>query len=149
MAESKKRPARKKAGTAKRSKAGDRFPPVPNTGSEAIPPGATRKAFDRPEDRGGGPPGSGAGPRHASADPGTANESEGREEVDLATSSTDPDLEAVEDDTTPYGGISGGAVGGTPADKRSSGGHHRGGIAPGGAHRGDSTIGADPNEDAA
>ncbi len=42
----------------------------------------------------------------------------------------------------PYSGIHGGAVGGTPAEKRASGGHQQGGIAPGGTHRGDSTIGS-------
>lgn len=45
----------------------------------------------------------------------------------------------------PYAGPSGGAVGGTPAQKRVSGGRQGGGIAPGGVHRGDSTIGSDPN----
>jgi hypothetical protein len=42
----------------------------------------------------------------------------------------------------PYSGPSGGAVGGTPAGGRASGGNVRHGIAPGGTHRGDSTIGS-------
>ena len=46
----------------------------PGTGAESIPPGATRQALDRPTDPGGGPPGSGAGPRHMSGDPGDGNE---------------------------------------------------------------------------
>ena len=41
----------------------------------------------------------------------------------------------------PYGGPSGGAVGGTPAGKRARGGTTHHGIAPGGDHRGDSTLG--------
>jgi len=42
----------------------------------------------------------------------------------------------------PYAGISGGAVGGTPAEGRTSGGKTHRGLKPGGVHRGDSTIGA-------
>jgi hypothetical protein len=48
----------------------------------------------------------------------------------------------------PYAGISGGAVGGTPAQGRSSGGHSGRGISPHGVHRGDSTIGTDPESGA-
>jgi hypothetical protein len=36
------------------------------------------------------------------------------------------------------------AVGGTPAEGRAAGGQVRHGHDPGGTHRGDSTIGADP-----
>lgn len=122
-----------------------RPPATPNTGSEPVPPGATRKAFDRPEEPPGGPPGSGAGPRHAAGDPGTADEALSREDVDRATASTDPDLEEVPGGGMPYGGPSGGAVGGTPANRRITGGKARGGLAPGsGSHRGDSTVGSDP-----
>ena len=46
------------------------------------------------------------------------------------------------DEAAAYGGPSGGAVGGSPAEGRARGGHVRGGIAPGGTHRGDSTIGS-------
>ena len=54
------------------------------------------------------------------------------------------DIDADEDDG--YGGLSGGAVGGTPAGKRSAGGGKVGrGIRPNGDHRGDSTIGYDPD----
>ena len=42
--------------------------PLPNTGSEPVPPGATRRAFDR-EDNGGGTPGSPLGDRHAQGTP--------------------------------------------------------------------------------
>jgi hypothetical protein len=42
----------------------------------------------------------------------------------------------------PFAGPGGGAVGGTPAEGRAKGGRVRHGIAPGGVHRGDSTIGS-------
>ncbi len=48
----------------------------------------------------------------------------------------------------PLGGPSGGAVGGTPAGLRASGDNIHKGIAPGGDHRGDSTIGSDPERPA-
>jgi hypothetical protein len=51
--------------------------PFPNTGSESVPPGVTKKAADRPLHRGGGTPGSGAGPRHAANDPGSPDEEYG------------------------------------------------------------------------
>ena len=120
----------------------------PNTGSEAIPPGATRKAAYEPLNPSGGPPGSGAGPRHAADDPGSPNESY------EATNSNEPladDMNAgsePEEQGPPYTGPSGGAVGGTPAERRASGGKLRRGLKPGGVHRGDSTIGTDPNSGA-
>ena len=46
----------------------------------------------------------------------------------------------------PYSGISGGAVGGTPAGDRASGGRTEGGIA-GNNPRGDSTVGTSPDEE--
>jgi hypothetical protein len=54
------------------------------------------------------------------------------------------DRSAEEEDEggVPYSGPSGGAVGGTPAGGRASGGHVRHGIRPGGSQRGDSTIGS-------
>jgi hypothetical protein len=57
---------------------------------------------------------------------------------------TDPAQPAEDEDATPYAGPAGGAVGGTPAEGRSSGGRTGRGIAPGGVHRGDSTIGTNP-----
>lgn len=54
------------------------------------------------------------------------------------------DEELEEQDEPPYAGRSGGAVGGTPAEKRASGGRIQGGIAPDPSERGDSTIGSDP-----
>src|SRR5437660_870499 len=86
-----------------------------------VPPGATRQAFDRPVDPGGGPPGSGAGPRHAAGDEGSEIESYG--EADTAHPSMEPEREEEMplEQGPPYAGPSGGAVGGTPAQRRSSG----------------------------
>jgi len=122
---------------------------VPSPQSE-IPAGATKAAFRRPEHRGGGPPGSGAGPRHADEDQGTEFETTSRDYYEAST-----DLPPLDDEVQdplekgpPYAGIAGGAVGGTPAQLRSSGGRTGRGLKPGGSHRGDSTIGADPDSDA-
>jgi len=113
----------------------------PLSSSEEFPPGATRKAFERPVDPGGGAPGSGAGPRHAAGDEGSEIEDYG------PADSAQPGVDPIEEDVPegpPYAGHSGGAVGGTPAQRRTSGGQTHRGIAPGGVHRGDSTIGTDP-----
>ena len=121
---------------------------------EQVPAGATRKALDndRPyddpgdtmrgdEDAAGTPMGGtevgGLGGTNIGAgDPDNANlERSMGSDVDRDNEETSP----------PYAGPSGGAVGGTPAQGRSSGGKVHRGIAPGGVHRGDSTIGTDPN----
>jgi hypothetical protein len=117
--------------------------------SQAIPPGATRKVADEPLNPERGEPESGAGPRHAAADPGSANEEYGAAESNqpLAEESILEELEP-EEEGPPYAGHSGGAVGGTPAQRRSSGGRIGHGIKPGGVHRGDSTIGTDPDSGA-
>jgi hypothetical protein len=102
-----------------------------------------------------GPPGSGAGDRHAAGAPagGSAvgglagtNIGDGSPEnadIDAAGGGGNFDIE-LEADEEAYGGFGGGAVGGTPAGKRARGGHTHGGIAPGGVHRGDTTIGGNP-----
>ena len=54
------------------------------------------------------------------------------------------DEEQEDDAGPPYAGHAGGAVGGTPAQGRAAGGDAGDRIAPGGSHRGDSTIGGDP-----
>ena len=110
------------------------------TGTQKTPPGATRKAFDRDMNPGGGPAGSGGGPRHAAADEGSDNESTGR-----PNDATAPEQEDRLEQGPPYAGVSGGAVGGTPAEGRASGGHVGHGIKPG-PHRGESTVGTDPEE---
>jgi hypothetical protein len=94
---------------------------VPNTGNEEIPPGATARAADRPIHRGGGPPGSGAGSRHAANDPGSPDEEyEAVDSNDPAADGTLVDQDAWrEEELDAYSGFSGGAVGGTPANKRS------------------------------
>ena len=55
-------------------------PPQPPVPMPEVPPGATRQAWDRPIDPGGGLPGSAAGARHAADDEGTENETFGRME---------------------------------------------------------------------
>jgi hypothetical protein len=116
--------------------------------ANAIPPGATREAFDRPLNPAGGAPGSGAGPRHAAGDPGDDEESLGRDPADhtLAEPPVQDETDPLEEGP-PFAGPSGGAVGGTPAESRTKGGKTHHGIAPGASHRGDSTIGADPDYD--
>lgn len=119
---------------------------MPNTGNEAIPPGARTRATHRSTHRGGGPPGSGAGPRHAADDAGTPDEEYGAVDSNnpLADGTLpDPD-EPPEEELEAYSGIHGGAVGGTPAQKRASGGRMGKGIRPGTAHPTDSTVGTDP-----
>jgi len=117
--------------------------PMAPTGSEEIPPGATKQAFDRPLNPEGGPPGSGAGPRHAAGDEDSPIEEYG------ATDTNEPLADDPRDYTTdeegpPYAGPSGGAVGGAPAERRATGGRTGRGIAPGRGKRPDTTIGSDP-----
>jgi hypothetical protein len=85
-----------------------------------VPPGATRKAWDRSLDHGGGAPGSAAGPRHASDDEGSENEAFGRMDRTWTPASPPLDEEEPLESGPPYAGLSGGAVGGTPAQLRSS-----------------------------
>jgi hypothetical protein len=119
-----------------------------------IPPGATRKAWDR-TGRPSGPPPSKLGDPRAAGTPaggtevgglGGTNIDEGSPrnadlEEAMGASTAEPEADQPAEG---YAGPAGGAVGGTPAGKRSSGGRTRGGIKPGGVHRGDSTIGTDP-----
>ncbi len=135
-----------------RHKAKDSAHPPAN--SEPVPPGATQKASDRTS-RPGGPPPSPLGDPHAAGTAGGGTEVGGLGGTNVDEGSPrNADLEEAlgtgtqpeaEDQDDRYGGQSGGAVGGTPAGKRSSGGRTHGGLRPGGVHRGDSTIGSDPN----
>jgi hypothetical protein len=120
-----------------------------------IPPGATKAASDHdlrpgePPDRtpsgeeAVGTPGGGtevgglAGTNTGDGDPVLSN-------LDRAMGS-DARGEDSEDGGPPYAGPAGGAVGGTPADLRASGGHQRHGIVPGGTTPADRTIGANPS----
>jgi len=126
----------------------------PETPTGPVPPGATRKAFER-EENGGRTPGSPLGDRHAAGTPGGGTEvgglggtniGEGEpENADLEEAmATGLVEEDIEEQGPPYSGISGGAVGGTPAEGRSSGGNVHGGYDPQGVHRGDSTVGCEP-----
>jgi hypothetical protein len=115
---------------------------------DAIPPGATRKAFDR-ENLGGGPPGSPLGDPHATDDDESAVEPGALPGSDVGRREL-PDEEELaeeryEDEHGPFAGRAGGAVGGSPAEFRASGGKIHGGFSPGsGSTRGDSTLGSEP-----
>jgi len=107
--------------------------------------------------RPGGPPPSDLGDRHAAGTAGGGTEIGGlagansgggapdEDELEAATGSGENAPEA-QDSGPPYAGHSGGAVGGTPAQKRSSGGRIHGGLATDEPHRGESTVGADPDQ---
>jgi hypothetical protein len=120
---------------------------------EPIPPGATQRASDA-DTRPGEPP-SDLGDRHAAGTPaggtevgglGGTNVGEGEPENADLEGAMAGDLEPeAADGGPPYGGVAGGAVGGSPAEGRSSGGRTHRGISPGGVHRGDSTIGTNPD----
>ncbi len=120
---------------------------------EPPPPGATRYASDHdlrpgeePEEMSDpvaqGTPGGGT----EVGGLGGTNVGDGApENADLENTFESPDRYDVEEDGPPYACHSGGAVGGTPAEGRASGGHVSGGLAPGAGHRGDSTVGSDPD----
>ncbi len=136
------------AGTRKSSRRKDKEKTNP------IPPGATKAASDHdlrpgePPDRtpsgaeAVGTPGGGtevgglAGTNIDDGDPVLTN-------LDRAMGS-DARGEDSEEGGPPYAGSAGGAVGGTPAQARASGGHQRHGIAPGGVPPADTTIGQKP-----
>jgi hypothetical protein len=126
--------------------------------SEPVPPGAQTRATERDE-RPGGQRATPAGDRHAQGTPAGGTEVGGLAGTPINDGSPqNADLEealgsGAEDidrrqDTDPYAGHSGGAVGGTPAGGRSTGGRTHRGLRPGGVHRGDSTIGTDPDSGA-
>jgi hypothetical protein len=126
--------------------------------SEPIPPGARTRATERDE-RPGGQRATPAGDRHAQGTPAGGTEVGGLAGTPISEGSPqNADLEQVQgtgaedsdrrEEAGPYAGPSGGAVGGTPAGGRSSGGRTHRGLRPGGVHRGDSTIGTDPNSGA-
>ena len=67
-------------------------------------------------------------------------------DLDGALGSGILDNEGEDAGRPPFGGSSGGAVGGTPAEKRVKGGRHADGLAPGGEAAGDSTVGQSPQK---
>jgi hypothetical protein len=105
------------------------------------------------------PPGSAGGGVHATGSPGGGTAIGGMAGTNIGDSSVEEaeleeahgsgnfDVELAAEDQPPYSGISGGAVGGTPAEKRSEGGTTRRGIAPRETGH-DSTVGsnAPPNK---
>ncbi len=122
---------------------------------EPIPPGATRRASDHdlrpgepappnpPDEEAAGTPGGGT---EVGGLAGTNVGDGSPENADLERAMA-PGEEPEEEGGPPYAGPAGGAVGGTPAQGRAVGGHTGGGLAPGGSHRGDSTIGSNPDAD--
>ena len=66
------------------------------------------------------------------------------DELEEASGSGNFDQELEAEDTPPYSGHAGGAVGGAPSGKRASGGRTHGGTEPGTTYRGDSTVGSNP-----
>lgn len=129
----------------------------PAPARQADPPGATNRASDRDE-RPGRLDHTPLDDRHAAGTPGGGsavgglggtNIGEGHPEdvpdLNERLGSGTDDRAPGEDGGPPYAGPSGGAVGGTPAEDRSTGGRTGHGIAPGSSHRGDSTIGSNPD----
>ncbi len=123
---------------------------------DRIPAGATRQAFDRGPSPMGGPHASRLDDRHGAGNAGGGTEVGGlggsnmgtgrpvEQELNEAMAGPVPDEAGSEEQGQAYAGISGGAVGGTPAQGRASGGNIGRGLSPGGTHRGDSTIGSKP-----
>jgi hypothetical protein len=127
-------------------------------GADPVPPGARTRATRRDE-RPGGPKHTPMDESpHAAGTPAGGTEVGGLGGTNIGDGSPDnADLDAAlgsgealepeaEGEEGPFAGPSGGAVGGTPAGDRSSGGRTHRGIAPGGVHRGDSTIGSKPDK---
>jgi hypothetical protein len=123
MKKGEQKPAKKRRQENKAKKPVRMRQPPP---AKEIPFGATREAFDRPLHAGGGAPGSGAGPRHAAGDIGSDIETTGAVDTEQVAGAPVPEIQEILEQGPPYAGVSGGAVGGTPAQKRSSGGRvHR------------------------
>ncbi len=130
-----KKPIKRSAAKKRRTTAGVFTP-------NGDPPGATKRAANRPLDPGGGSPGSGAGPRHAADDEGTEDEEYFRTDITRTPASPPEEEEDSLEQGPPYAGISGGAVGGTPAQGRAVGGRTGHEINYDEPPRGDSTIGS-------
>lgn len=136
------------AGTRKSSERKDKERTNP------VPPGATKAASDHDLRPGETPDRTPSG-EEAAGTPGGGTEFGGlagtnvgdgdpaRAPIDRAMGSDARGDEDEQGDQA-YAGTSGGAVGGTPANVRASGGHQRRGISPGGIPPADTTIGQDP-----
>jgi hypothetical protein len=124
----------------------------------AMPAEATTpEELNRPRSLGRGPTGSGAGSIDSAGTAGGGTEVGGLAGTNIGDGApANADLDEATDDAIPtnerendaagppYAGVSGGAVGGAPAEKRSKGGRTHRGFTPSGVHRGDSTIGTNP-----
>ena len=101
---------------------------------EIIPPGATKQAAERDENPRGRPRHTPLDDREATGDNPDTGLPGPFEEDDFA-----------DEEGPPYAGHAGGAVGGTPAEGRASGGETGGGIAPQqGTRDVDTTVGENP-----
>jgi hypothetical protein len=119
-----------------------------------LPPGTTKAATEH-DLRPGEPPDQTPTGKEAAGTPGGGTEAGGlagtniddgdpeQTNVDRAMGS-DARGEDSEEGGPPYAGFSGGAVGGTPAQRRASGGHQRHGLRSGGTPPADRTIGEKP-----
>src|SRR5579871_3177854 len=119
-----------------------------------VPPGATKAASDH-DLRPGEPPDRTPSGEEAVGTPGGGTEVGGLAGTNIddgdpvltnldRAMGSDARGEDSEDGGPPYAGTSGGAVGGTPAEGRASGGHQRHGVRPGGTPPADRTIGEKP-----
>lgn len=127
----------------------------------------SRRAGLRPDERdpeeAAGEPGSAGGEENMSGTPGGGMASGGLAGTNAPSGAVEGEIDELSDgfgdgirdvsgaeETTgapPYAGHSGGAVGGSPAEKRAKGGRipPGEGIVPQGDHAGDSTVGKDPS----
>jgi hypothetical protein len=119
-----------------------------------VPPGATKAASDH-DLRPGEPPDRTPAGEEAVGTPGGGTEVGGLAGTNIddgdpvltnldRAMGSDTRGEDSEEGGPPYAGHSGGAVGGTPAQVRASGGQQRHGIRPGGKSPADRTIGEKP-----
>jgi|SRR5579884_740702 len=127
---------------------GDRPAEIPMTdlgwseeGDERDPNAEERKGFRHAAGTPGGGTASGglAGTNAGDGDPDNAD-------LEDALGSGVLDTDGEEVGGPPYSGHAGGAVGGTPAGKRARGGDEGDLFDPGSDHRGDGTVGDDPDE---
>jgi hypothetical protein len=122
--------------------------------TNSIPPGATKAVSDH-DLRPGEPPDRTPSGEEAAGMPGGGTEVGGLAGTNIddgdpvftnldRAMGSDARGEDSEEGDPPYAGHAGGAVGGSPAQRRASGGHQRHGIRPGGKAPADRTIGERP-----
>ncbi len=95
---------------AKRREKSPKVAPVEPT-KQDVPPGATRRAFDRDLESGGGLPGSAAGPRHAAQDEGNEEETTGPMDSNRTLASQPVEEDDLLEEDAPFASRSGAAIG--------------------------------------